>query len=155
MLVSFENRLHWVVEQHIITSPNEGKNKKKRKSPDQCVYIMFDVSDYVENSRKIAVMDEHCEKIDVDRSFDWESFTEIIQKKYDTNRCDYDYECELEPFWKMIYGEKTYYIRTIDKVLKDGFICQLKNDDIRHFKFAKVNSGGCGSGIVKGSNNTR
>lgn len=155
MLVLFQDKLHWIVDQHRIVSPTESKavNRKKRKTPDRWIYIIFDVSEDVENSEKIAVLDEHCQQVNIDRSFDWESFTEIIEKKFDHNRCDYDYEYEQEPFWKMIYGEKTYYIRSIDKVMKDGFLCQLKNDDIRHFKFEKVHSSGCGTGIVKGSNN--
>jgi hypothetical protein len=155
MLVYFQDQLHWVIESHEIIEPCSSKaiNKRKRKSMGKHVNILINVSDDIEDSRKIAAMDEHCQSANVSNNFDWESFRTMVEKSFDPKRCDNDYEYDHEPFWKLIYSNKTYFVKCIDKVLKDGFICQLENDDIRHFKFEKVHSSGCGTGIIYGRSN--
>ena len=144
MLVRFDNKFYFLIKQYNLEIPSNlsSQNGKKRKYKNQDVYLLVDSSD----SDPIAVLSEHCEKIDSDLSYSFiEECTTFLNHISNYNNC---------PRLKVSYEtnkSKEYFIKSISTILEDGMIVNLHDGEIRHFKFNKLNIC-CGDGFIKDYN---
>lgn len=142
MLVLFDTRVYYCITKYTLTEPSTNKKKRKRNSSSDTIYVLLDGEDV---STQIAVNAEHCTEIEtkMDYSFceAFETFLEKQIKPYDDDR--YYLKCSYA-----INTAKTYYIQSIDKIMKDGILVTLRSDEIRHFKFDKLYIA-CGDGITQ------
>ena len=142
MFVKFDNKIYWVKTSYVLTQPST--TSKKRKRIYETIYILHDCE-----IEEIAVKAEECESLSGTLSYSIEDeLNEFLERKL-ANR--YKENCYETVYLKCSYEtnpKKEYYIESIDKILEDGMIVNLRNGDIRHFKFDKLYIA-CGDGVIE------
>lgn len=148
MIVLFNDEVHWVMDSYTLVQPKEELTKsKKRKqaSENEEIYLIVNCSDSYSMRRQFAVNSIHCTKIETKMDSDVEDCIHtILEKKIlfsNTRSNDINWKCSYKTNPK-----KSYYIHTIDKIMKDGMIVNEDIGETRHFKFEKLYNA-CGDGF--------
>ena len=142
MLVTFNDTLHYVFEQHYIVTPESKKSTqgaKKRKAAARDLTTVYLIADCTNLDERFMVNGADCTdvKTDVDYGLQ-EALEEFLTCKKSRKylKCSY----ATSP-------EKNYYISSIDKIMQDGMLITLRDGEVRHFKFAKTYIA-CGDGVI-------
>lgn len=139
MFVLFNETVHIVAQEYTLTPATAPIDKKKRKRTQdtETIYILIDGD---RPSRQIAVKSSDCTPLKIKMDYDFEKkLHTFLTKEYEEThylKCSYS----TSP-------DKSYYIESIDKIMKDGLMVSLRSGDIRHFKFDKLYMA-CGDYII-------
>jgi hypothetical protein len=136
MLVMFNEKLHYVFQQHDVISPNTHTTGKKRKASTQLQTVYF-VADCTNLDDRFMVNAADCTEVESDIDYYLsEALEEFLKEKHRYLKCSY----ATSP-------DKNYYISTVDKLMQDGMIVTLRCGEVRHFKYAKMYIA-CGDGVT-------
>ena len=150
MLVLFNDEVHWVMDSYTLVQPKENNSstktkKRKQASEDEEIYLIVNCSDSYSMRKQFAVKSIHCTKIETKMDSDVEEYIQILLE----NNLLSSNPRSSEINWKCSYQtnpNKSYYIYTIDKIMKDGMIVNESRGETRHFKFEKLYNA-CGDGL--------
>jgi hypothetical protein len=154
MLVLFDDKVHWVVNQFTIEEPLSKNKSRKRKNVSDEIYIAVNCKDESSLRKEIAIRSSDCTKLNVSIHVEDSLTTFIEHNLYSNTSSD-------KIYWKVSYlltnskykktenndsnTYKEYHIDSIQSILKDSIIVDI-GGEIRRFKFENLVEG-CGDGI--------